>query len=78
LYELIKKTISSSDTMQEIVAVPNELLANGQQTSKQSEVDISGNQIKIPVTNDTSPELLRMVLELATGFFRGLAVIFLH
>ena len=78
MYELIKKTIPSSDTMQEIVAVPNELLANGQQTSKQSEVDISGNQIKIPVTNDTSPELLRMVLELATGFFRGLAVIFLH
>ena len=57
------ENIPSSDTMQDIVAVPNELLANGQQTLKQSEVDISVNQIKIHVTNDTSPDLLRMVLE---------------
>ena len=53
--------------MQDIVAVPSELLANGQQTSKQSEVDISVNQIKIHVTNDTSPDLLRMVLEVAAN-----------
>lgn len=53
--------------MQDIVAVPNELLANVQQTSKQSGNDISVNQIKIHVTNDTSPELLRMVLEIAAN-----------
>ena len=61
------ENIPSSDTIQDIVAVPNELLANGQQTSKQSEVDISVNQIKIHVTNDTSPDLLRMVLEVAAN-----------
>ena len=50
-----------------IVAVPNELLANVQQTSKQSGIDISVNQITIHVTNDTSPDLLRMVLEVAAN-----------
>ena len=59
--------IPSSDAMQDIVAVPNELLANSQQTSKQSGLNISVNQIKIHVTNDTSPDLLRMVLEVAAN-----------
>lgn len=61
------ENISSSDAMQDIVAVPNELLANVQQTSKQSGIDISVNQITIHVTNDTSPDLLRMVLEVAAN-----------
>ncbi len=59
------ENIPSSDTMQDIVAVPDELLADRQQSIKQSGIDISLNQIRIHVTNDTSPEFLRMVLQVA-------------
>lgn len=61
------ENIPSPDTMQDIVAVPSELLTNGQQTLNQSGIDISVSQIKIHVTDDTSPDLLRMVLEVAAN-----------
>lgn len=57
----------SYDTLpQSIVPVPTELMRSDSQTTSLSGLDVSINNIRIHVTNETTPELLRMVLRVAT------------
>lgn len=53
---------------QSIVPVPAELMsgASATQSISASELEVSINNICVRVTNETSPELLKMVLQVAT------------
>lgn len=58
--------ISYDAIPQSIVPVPSELMRNDSHTTSASGLDVSVNNISIHVTNETTPELLRMVLQVAT------------
>ena len=56
----------SYNTMpQSIVPVPTELMCDHSQSVSVSELKVSVNHVCIHVTNETSPELLKMVLQVA-------------
>lgn len=50
---------------QSVVAVPQEIMHNEVTTSNPAEMVVSVNDISIKVTEKTSPEFLKMVLEVA-------------
>lgn len=57
----------SYDTMpQSIVPVPAKLMKGNSQPTSVSGLEVSVNNICIHVTNETTPELLRLVLQVAT------------
>jgi hypothetical protein len=58
----------SYDAMQQsIVSVSSELMNNDSQSAPKSELEVSVNNLCIHVTNETSPELLMMVLQVAVN-----------
>lgn len=58
--------ISYDAIPQSIVPVPAELMKGNSQPTSVSSLEVSVNNICIHVTNETTPELLRMVLQVAT------------
>lgn len=58
--------ISYDTISQSIVPVPAELMRDNSQPASVSGLEVSINNICIHVTNKTTPELLRMVLQVAT------------
>ncbi len=57
--------ISYDDMPQSIVPVPAELMGGASQPASVSGLEVSVNNISIHVTKETTPELLRMVLQVA-------------
>ncbi len=58
--------ISYDSIPQTIVPVPAELMIGDSQSTSRSGLEVSINNICIHVTNETTPELLKMVLQVAT------------
>ncbi|MFA9466974.1 MAG: IS66 family insertion sequence element accessory protein TnpB [Velocimicrobium sp.] len=58
--------ISYDAIPQSIVPIPTELIHHHSQAISVPELKVSVNDICIHVTNETSPELLKMVLQVAT------------
>lgn len=58
--------ISYDGMPQSIVPVPAEFMSPASQSVSTSALEVSINQVRIHVTNETSPELLKMVLQVAS------------
>lgn len=59
--------ISNNAIPQSIVPVPAGLMSGDSQPDSVSILEVSVNNVSIHVTNETSPELLMMVLQVATN-----------
>lgn len=61
------ETLPVESIQQQVVPVPHELLGQKAVAPNVSGLDVSVNGISIHVTEDTNPELLKMVLQVASN-----------